>query len=332
MGKLLRSELEGVQANFKDVCALLDMYGATPSRGSTPEAPAEAVPPAASSAGRRTAAACGALLALAALTARAAMPRGAADGGGAPAASLRKYVDDDGMVGDDYVHKNWPGLVCNRDDDDSYNWGDKDSVMGCIRGDSYNCEHWGVGAEIAVCNATCNATDERIVEDAMSEYGDEWRERARRRLLKGHSTTTTTWLAPSRETAQAALSLFSSVRSSEAIADMRSWCGDTFTPYLPIAQSKNLAPSRENGKQAAPLQFNGSWPQATARAERDVGRVQRATPSATRARTTTAASTRTARRCCRSTRSTSRGTSARRARSARGSTGTRRATGARTTC
>ena len=41
---------------------------------------------------------------------------------------------------------------------------------------------------------------------------------------------------------------------------MRNWCGDTFTPYLPIAQSKNLAPSRENGKQAAPLQFNGSWP------------------------------------------------------------------------
>jgi hypothetical protein len=215
------------------------MYGATPSRGSTPEAPAEAVPPAASSAGRRTAAACGALLALAALTARASTPRagGAAAGADAAAASLRKYVDDDGLVGDDYVHKNWPGLVCNRDDDDSYNWGDKDSVMGCIRGDSYNCEHWGVGAEIAVCNATCNATDERIVEDAMSEYGDEWREHA---PLKGHS-----WLV---------------VCAWEAIADMRSWCGDAFTPYLPIAQSKNLAPSRENGKQAAPLQFNGSWP------------------------------------------------------------------------
>ena len=25
---------------------------------------------------------------------------------------LRKYVDDDGLVGDDYVQKNWPGLIC----------------------------------------------------------------------------------------------------------------------------------------------------------------------------------------------------------------------------
>ena len=33
------------------------------------------------------------------------------------ASSLRKYVDDDRLVGDDYVKKNWRGLMCSGDDD-----------------------------------------------------------------------------------------------------------------------------------------------------------------------------------------------------------------------
>ena len=88
------------------------------------------------------------------------------------------------LAGDDMVQKSWPGLTCDRTDDDKWGWGEAkatadNSGTNCVYGDSWFCEdHYTVsdaGVMLSVsqlmwkyCNSTCNATDENLV----SEYGD----------------------------------------------------------------------------------------------------------------------------------------------------------------
>ena len=151
-------------------------YGATHA----PQSSTEPVEPAASSAvsTRRVATFAGALTALALVVAQRRGFRSRTPG----RATLRKYVDDDEMVGDDYVHKNWPGLICNRDDDDYYDWGAADSVMACVKGDSYNCATWN--SSLTQCASTCNGTDVKTIKRAEAEYGSSWNEHAQ---MVGHS-------------------------------------------------------------------------------------------------------------------------------------------------
>ena len=88
------------------------------------------------------------------------------------------------LAGDDMVQKSWPGLTCDRTDDDKWGWGEAkatadNSGTNCVYGDSWFCEdHYtvsdaGVMSSVSqlmwkYCNSTCNATDENLV----SEYGD----------------------------------------------------------------------------------------------------------------------------------------------------------------
>ena len=67
-------------------------------------------------------------------------------------------------LGDDLVQRNWPGLQCVMDDDDAWDWGADDSVMGCVAGDSFTCLTYAMTAyESRFCNNSCNATDERVI-------------------------------------------------------------------------------------------------------------------------------------------------------------------------
>ena len=151
-------------------------YGTHGSRSSTepmePAAVSSAVPT------RRIAAVAGALITLALVVAQRRGLRSRTQG----PEILRKYVDDDGLVGDDYVQKNWPGLICNRDDDDYYDWGAADSVMACVKGDSYNCATWN--SSLTQCASTCNGTDVKTIKRAEAAYGSSWNEHA---PMVGHS-------------------------------------------------------------------------------------------------------------------------------------------------
>lgn len=247
-------------------------YGATHA----PQSSTEPVEPAASSAvsTRRIATFAGALTALALVVAQRRGFRSRTPG----RAILRKYVDDDEMVGDDYVHKNWPGLICNRDDDDYYDWGAADSVMACVKGDSYTCATWN--SSLTQCASTCNGTDVKTIKRAEAEYGSSWNEHAQ---MVGHSwEVVCAWEAIAnlpevrrrnsshesapRENTPSPLPFLPSsskphreANTTTAHHHRAQYCDDTFEPYLPTAQSKNLEPSHTTTS-AANLQLNGSWP------------------------------------------------------------------------
>ena len=95
------------------------------------------------------------------------------------------------LLGDDHVQKAWPGLTCDRSDDDKWGWAEDamaqplDSGTNCVYGDTEFCSKHTIKNEMALttpggkryhglmtdvselmwnrCNASCNATDERRV-------------------------------------------------------------------------------------------------------------------------------------------------------------------------
>ena len=107
----------------------------------------------------------------------------------APVAELYKkkevYGPDYGtLLGDDLLQKAWPGLTCERSDDDKWGWATDamaqplDSGTNCVYGDTDFCtRHFikydggterfdGLMKDVSMlmwnrCNATCNATDEQ---------------------------------------------------------------------------------------------------------------------------------------------------------------------------
>ena len=79
------------------------------------------------------------------------------------------------LLGDDQIQKNWPGLTCERSDDDKWEWGNsavqKDqSGTNCLWGDTDYCldmmenPSWRKN-NVAwnMCNSTCNYTDVDLV-------------------------------------------------------------------------------------------------------------------------------------------------------------------------
>ena len=95
------------------------------------------------------------------------------------------------LLGDDRVQKAWPGLTCERTDDDKWGWAEEpmmqplDSGTNCVWGDTWFCtnandtqKYDGTNKSYVLmttvsqlmwnhCNASCNATDELRVH----EYG-----------------------------------------------------------------------------------------------------------------------------------------------------------------
>ena len=107
-----------------------------------------------------------------------------------PAELYRKkliYGPDYGtLLGDDVLQKAWPGLTCDRSDDDKWGWAEDamaqplDSGTNCVWGDTWFCMHHhikntgevkkyhGLMEEVSEllwnrCNNSCNATDERNI-------------------------------------------------------------------------------------------------------------------------------------------------------------------------
>merc|ERR1711988_1248935 len=67
---------------------------------------------------------------------------------------------------------NWPGLQYVMDDDDTWDWGDDNSAVGCLKGDTKTCIDTNfTQTEWDVCGAACNTTDESIYKKYMREYG-----------------------------------------------------------------------------------------------------------------------------------------------------------------
>lgn len=107
----------------------------------------------------------------------------------APVAELYKKKEVYGpgygtLLGDDLLQKSWPGLTCDRSDDDKWGWATDamaqplDSGTNCVYGDTDFCtRHFikydggtkkfdGLMKDVSMlmwnrCNATCNATDEQ---------------------------------------------------------------------------------------------------------------------------------------------------------------------------
>ena len=139
-------------------------------------------------------------------------------------------------LGDDLVQLNWPGLQCVLDDDDQWEWGADDSVMGCVAGDSWTCLEYNLtGRTQAMCGDACNATDEYIIELSqrtgknISSLGG----------MVGHS--------------------FLAVCEWEMIRSLPKTCNSTFTNYLPTAASNNEQPSYPNVTwMQTNMYFNGS--------------------------------------------------------------------------
>ena len=95
------------------------------------------------------------------------------------------------LLGDDKIQKAWPGLTCDRSDDDKWGWAEDamaqplDSGTNCVYGDTQFCmkhtikndmsldypgglKYHGIMRDVSElmwnrCNASCNATDERHV-------------------------------------------------------------------------------------------------------------------------------------------------------------------------
>ena len=57
-----------------------------------------------------------------------------------------------------------------------------DSVMACVKGDSYNCATWN--SSLTQCASTCNGTDVKTIKRAEAAYGSSWNEHA---PMVGHS-------------------------------------------------------------------------------------------------------------------------------------------------
>ena len=139
-------------------------------------------------------------------------------------------------LGDDLVQMNWPGLQCVMDDDDQWEWGADDSVMGCVAGDSWTCLEYNLtGATQSMCGDACNATDEYIIKLSqktgknISSLGG----------MVGHS--------------------FLAVCEWEMIRSLPKTCNSTFTNYLPTAASNNEQPSYPNVTwMQTNMYFNGS--------------------------------------------------------------------------
>ena len=79
------------------------------------------------------------------------------------------------LLGDDQIQKNWPGLTCERSDDDKWEWGNsavqKDqSGTNCLWGDTDYCLDMMENPSYRknniawnICNSTCNYTDVDLV-------------------------------------------------------------------------------------------------------------------------------------------------------------------------
>ena len=173
------------------------------------------------------------------------------------------------LLGDDQIQKNWPGLTCERSDDDKWEWGNsavqKDqSGTNCLWGDTDYCldmmenPSWRKN-NVAwnMCNSTCNYTDVDLVS-----------RETRPNLARGpicvpcsHPAT----LPPSRPgaSARARVQLENSYNMSnislngvqlhgtsylavcewEAIKKMPEICNGGFVPTVPSNSSNNNGPS-----------------------------------------------------------------------------------------
>ena len=165
--------------------------------------------------------------------------------GSRPVALSRQANAQGGLgspLGDDLVQHNWPGLQCVMDDDDTWDWGDDNTGVGCLKGDTKTCIDTNfTQTEWDVCGLACNTTDESIYRKYVREYGTT---SGMMNVLGGHS--------------------FLAVCEWEAVKHLPRLCNGSFVASLPTAASNNLYPNavdRTNGSVTYnndQLYFNGT--------------------------------------------------------------------------